>query len=245
MTDAKTKAAATSAVRGRRSASFLNPGLVLDAAMVIIERDGPDALTFRRLGIELKADHTAVLRHFGSKDDLLIALADRLMEEALASFVPSENWRETLLSLARRIRSAALAHPGVAVLVAARPPRQAEVLRAADAAIGALRQAGLSARDAAMYYLVLADASMAAAAYEAAIVSLDSGAREGDQRAWRRQYLTASPQKYPHLASAAQHLADVNDQDEFETLIGLLLDAVELRAQTHTGNAGETERGGT
>ncbi|WP_234442959.1 TetR/AcrR family transcriptional regulator [Streptomyces cellulosae] len=231
MTDAKTNVAATAPARGRRSASFLNPGLILDAAMAIIERDGPDGLTFRRLGISLKADHTAVLRHFGSKDDLLIALAGRLMDVALEGFAPEGEWRETLLSLARRVRSAALAHPGVAVLVSARSARRPSVLGAADAAIGALRQAGLSVQDAALYYQVLADTAMAAAAYEAATLNLDSDARDGDELAWRREYLAAPPQRYPHLASAAPHLADIDNEREFEALMGLLLDAVEVRAQ--------------
>ena len=110
--------------RKQRPASFLTPDLILDTAVAVIERDGPEALTFRRLGTELGADHTAVLRHFRSKDDLLLGLAARLVSDALHDFAPSESWRETLASLARRIRAACLQHPGVAVLVAARTSRR-------------------------------------------------------------------------------------------------------------------------
>ncbi|MFI6683240.1 TetR/AcrR family transcriptional regulator [Streptomyces sp. NPDC050485] len=232
MTSAKTDSTgATPARRKRRPASFLTPDLILDTAMTVIETDGPEALTFRRLGADLGADHTAVLRHFGSKDDLLLGLAARLVKDALHDFAPSESWRETLASLARRIRTACLRHPGVAVLVAARTSRRDPEFHGADVVIGALFEAGLRGREAASYYRVLADTALAAGAYEASFNVLDKGAQEGDRLAWHREYLAASPQRYPNLAQVAPYLADIDEEDQFETAIGLFLDAVELRAQ--------------
>jgi TetR/AcrR family tetracycline transcriptional repressor len=232
MTPAKTNSArATSGGRKRRPASFLTPDLILDTAMAVIERDGPEALTFRRLGTDLGADHTAVLRHFRDKDNLLLGLAARLVNDALHDFAPSENWRETLASLARRIRAACLRHPGVAVLVAARTSRREPEFQGADVVIGALLQAGFRGREAASYYRVLADTALAAGAFEASFNVLDAGAQEGDRLAWRREYLMASPQRYPNLAQVAPYLAEIDEEDQFETAIGLFLDAVELRAQ--------------
>ncbi|MET9659983.1 TetR/AcrR family transcriptional regulator [Streptomyces sp. NPDC006510] len=240
MTRAKTKSAeATPAGRTRRSASFLTPDLILDTAMAVIERDGPQALTFRRLGTDLGADHTAVLRHFRGKDDLLLGLAARLVSDALHDFAPSESWRETLASLARRIRAACLHHPGVAVLVATRTSRREPEFQSADVVIGALLQAGLQGREAASYYRVLAEMALAASAFEASFNMLDKAAQEGDRLAWRREYLTASPQRYPNLAQVAPYLAEIDEEDQFETAIGLLLDAVELRAQRARGQGSE------
>ncbi|WP_241745803.1 TetR/AcrR family transcriptional regulator [Streptomyces lydicus] len=232
MTSAKTNSAgATPARRKRRPASFLTSDLILDTAMAVIETDGPEALTFRRLGADLGADHTAVLRHFGGKDDLLLGLAARLVKDALHDFAASESWRETLASLARRIRAACLQHPGVAVLVAGRTSRREPEFHGADVVIGALFEAGLRGREAASYYRVLTDTALAAGAFEAAFNVLDKDAQEGDRLAWRREYLAASPQRYPNLAQVAPYLADIDEEDQFETAIGLFLDAVELRAQ--------------
>ncbi|GAA1899904.1 TetR/AcrR family transcriptional regulator [Streptantibioticus ferralitis] len=231
MTGTGNKTATGTARRGRRSSPFLNAGLILDTAMAVIERDGPEALTFRRLGADLGADHTAVLRHFGSKDELLLALAARLVEEALEGFTAGADWRETLASLARRTRAACRAHPGVAVLVAARTSRRAAEFQGADIVIGALFEAGLQGREAASYYRALVDTALALSAYEASVSVLDERAREGDDQAWQREYLAASPQRYPHLASVAHHLADIDAEDQFETAIGLFIDAIEIRAQ--------------
>lgn len=240
MTRAKTNSAeATPARRKRRPASFLTPDLILDTAMAVIERDGPEALTFRRLGTDLGADHTAVLRYFRGKDDLLLGLAARLVNDALHDFAPSESWRETLASLARRIRAACLRHPGVAVLVAARTSRREPEFQGADVVIGALLEAGFHGREAASYYRALADMALATSAFEASFNVLDKGAQEGDRLAWRREYLMASPQRYPNLAQVAPYLAEIDEEDQFETALGLFLDAVELRAQRARGEGSE------
>ena len=82
---------------------------ILDAAQTVIERDGDTALTFRRLGSELGADPTAAYRYFRSKDDLLLALGDRLLGEAMdaanAQASPDDGWRESLLTLSHELRS--------------------------------------------------------------------------------------------------------------------------------------------
>ncbi|MFI7008423.1 TetR/AcrR family transcriptional regulator C-terminal domain-containing protein [Streptomyces sp. NPDC050145] len=216
--------------RGRPPTTSLNQQVVLDAALALVEREGPDALTLRRLGADLGANHTAVLRHFSGKDEILRGLAERLIEEALEGFAPAAGWRATLESLARRVRVACRAHPQVAVLVASRVSRRTAEFRGADVVIGALRQAGFDDRDAARYYRSLVQTALAVSSYEAAFAALDSRAREGDRLAWRREYLAVPPATYPHLAAAAPYLAEADEDDQFETTLSLLLDAVELRA---------------
>ncbi|MEU6846859.1 TetR/AcrR family transcriptional regulator C-terminal domain-containing protein [Streptomyces sp. NPDC046716] len=216
--------------RGRPPSTSLNQGVILDAALALVDREGPDALTLRRLGADLGANHTAVLRHFAGKDEILLGLAERLIAEAMDGFAPSDGWRHTLESLARRMRAACLAHPRVAVLVATRVARRDAEFHGADVVVGALRRAGFGDRDAARYYRSLVDTSLALAAYEASVVALGSASREGDRLAWRREYLAVSPDRYPDLAAVAPHLAAADEDDQFETTLALLLDAVELRA---------------
>ena len=61
---------------------------ILDAAQEVIDAEGESALTFRRLGTQLDADPTAAYRYFKSKDDLLLALGDRLLGEAMDQLSP-------------------------------------------------------------------------------------------------------------------------------------------------------------
>ncbi|GAA4608988.1 AcrR family transcriptional regulator [Actinoplanes octamycinicus] len=217
--------------RGRPPSTSLNQALILDTALAIVEEHGPDALTLRRLGTELGANHTAVLRHFSSKDEILLGLAERLIERAMDGFVPDAHWRPTLEALARRIRSVCLAHPALAALTATRVSRRAAAFQGADTVIRALRVAGFDDRDAARYYRALVDAALAVSSYEAATAALENTSREGDRLAWGREYLAASPTRYPDLAAVAPYLAQADDDDQFETILGLILDAVEARAK--------------
>ncbi|MQY06700.1 hypothetical protein ACRB68_47950 [Actinomadura sp. RB68] len=199
--------------------------------MAIMERDGADSLTFRRLGTELGVDHTAVLRHFGDKDDLLLAVTDRLLAESLDGFAPSPEWRRTLTDLARRVRRACRVHPHAAALVAGRTARRDAEFAGAEIVIGALRQAGLHGREAASCYRALVDVALAYSAFEAVQLTLPAAAAAGDRRAWSREYLALPPEHYPNIASVAPHLPEVDAEDQFEVALELFLDAVELRAR--------------
>ncbi|MWK40567.1 TetR family transcriptional regulator [Actinomadura sp. J1-007] len=198
--------------------------------MEIMERDGAEALTFRRLGADLGVDHTAVLRHFRGKDDLLLALTHRLLVESLEGFAPSAEWRATLADLARRVRRACRAHPHAAALVAGRTARRDAEFAGADIVLGALLDAGLRGREAASCYRALVDITLAYSAFEATQLTLSDDAMAGDRGAWRRDYLALPPDRYPNIAAVAPHLADVDAEDQFEVALELFLDAVELRA---------------
>jgi TetR/AcrR family tetracycline transcriptional repressor len=222
--------AAPRPVRRRRSLGFLTPEVIMDAAMALMEREGSEALTFRRLGTELGVDHTAVLRHFGGKDDLLLALTDRLLAESLDGFVASGDWRRTLTDLARRVRRACRAHPHSAALVAGRTSRGAAEFAGAEIVLGALLQAGLHSREAASCYRALVDTALAYSTYEAVHLTLPESARARDHEAWSREYRALPADRYPSIAAVSEHLAEADAEDQFETALALFLDAVELRA---------------
>ncbi|MEU6459766.1 TetR/AcrR family transcriptional regulator [Streptomyces sp. NPDC047065] len=182
----------------------MNQDLILDAAFALVERGGSEALTLRRLGADLGANHTAVPRHFASKDETPRGLADRLIARAMEDFVPAGGWRETLETLARRMRTVCVAHPRVAVPVATRIARRGAEFHGADVVIGALRTAGFNDSDAARYYCSVVDTIPALAAYEACDANLSKAPREGDQRSWRRrEHLAIPPDRYPDFAAVA------------------------------------------
>ncbi|MDQ0648032.1 TetR/AcrR family tetracycline transcriptional repressor [Microbacterium natoriense] len=228
--------------RGPRSGHPLTKAVIIDAAMLIVEQGGANALTLRRLGAELGTDHTAVLRHFRGKDQIILGLAERLMSEALSEFEPGSGWRATLSQLARQVRQTCIRHPSVAVLAAMRVSRSPDEFRGADIVIAALSQVGLRGRKAALIYRTITDLALAAGSYEAAMLTLDESARDGDREALRREYLLASPRDYPHLAAVAQFLADVDDEEQFETALELILDGIEVHAARVAGSS-ETSPG--
>src|SRR5690349_12341659 len=87
--------------RPTRTGVILEPVMIIDAALRLIEAPGGNALTVRRLGVELGADPSAIYRYFRDMDALLIAIADRLISETLADFEPGADWRESLREMGR------------------------------------------------------------------------------------------------------------------------------------------------
>ncbi|MFB7718480.1 TetR/AcrR family transcriptional regulator [Nocardia sp. NPDC056100] len=225
------KPSASAAPRRRRSLGYLTPELIVDAAMTVMERDGADALTFRQLGTELGVDHTAILRHFRNKDELLLALANKLIATALDGLAPSSDWRQTLRDLAGRVRLACHHHPQVAVVVAGRTSRRDAEFAGAEIVIGALLQAGLHGRAAASTYRALVEVALAYSAFEAVLLTVPGDDLEGDRTAWSREYAALPADRYPSIAAVSSHLADVEQEDQFEFALEMLLDAIELRVQ--------------
>src|SRR5215468_6808623 len=87
--------------RGLRRGS-LTPDLIVKESLKLLDDKGLEGFSMPKLGRALGADPTAVYRHFPSKDDLVLAIADQLIEDSIAGFSPQDCWVETLAESARR-----------------------------------------------------------------------------------------------------------------------------------------------
>jgi AcrR family transcriptional regulator len=95
-------------------------GVVLAAALDIIDRDGAEALSMRRLARALNRDPMILYRHAPNK----AALLDGVVETVLAQLTvdaTDPDWASQLRSVARNYRALALAHPHVVPLLVTRP----------------------------------------------------------------------------------------------------------------------------
>lgn len=89
---------------------------VLEAALNVVDAEGLDALTMRRLGNELDVDPMTVHHHAKGKDGLLDGLAELLWEE-IDPPPETEDASEVLRALARSIRELFHRHPEAAPLL--------------------------------------------------------------------------------------------------------------------------------
>ncbi|GAA2910777.1 TetR/AcrR family transcriptional regulator [Streptosporangium fragile] len=206
---------------------------IVTACLELVEGGGPGALTFRAIGRRLGVDATAVYRHFRDKDDLVLALADRLYEEALAGFAPSDDWAETLRDVVLRIHRAFAGHPQAALLAATRSTRREAEFRAIEILLDALRRAGFGPEEAARYERVLGDYALAWAAFTASFAMLPKEVREADASA-PLVYAAQSLERYPRLAECARHLPPVAES-QFETALEILLTGLRVSSRPPAG----------
>src|ERR1700733_3531721 len=91
--------------------------LLVRESLRLLDEDGVAGFSLPKLGRALGADPTAIYRHFASKDDLVLAIAEAMTEDALPGVEPSECWTGPLREIARRARRTCLAHPAAASLI--------------------------------------------------------------------------------------------------------------------------------
>jgi AcrR family transcriptional regulator len=134
--------------------------LVLATALELIDRDGVDALSMRRLAAALGRDPMILYRHAPSK----AALLDGVVETVLAQLHvdPADpDWTAQLRAVARSYRVLALAHPNVVPLLVTRPLatplalRPHGTLRPLEDLLALLTSAGFSGPDALHIYRAL------------------------------------------------------------------------------------------
>ncbi len=215
--------------RGLRRGS-LSPELIVKESLRLLDAGGTDGFSLPKLGRALGADPTAVYRHFASKDDLILAIADHLIEEAMTGLSPQPCWVDTLADSARRLRRTYHAHPAAASLSACRTTQRRAEMKIVDIIIGAVLDAGFEGAEAALIYRAFGDFSLAWAGGEADFLALDERSQQSDRAAWTRAYLAVDPAEHPHIWQVRRELPGVDDNAIFETILSLVLDGLIARA---------------
>lgn len=94
--------------------------MVLAAALRIIDDDGVEGLSMRRLGRALHRDPMALYRHAPNKTAVLDGVAEMVFEQLTVD--PTDpDWAGQLRRVAHDFRALALAHPHVVPLLVTRP----------------------------------------------------------------------------------------------------------------------------
>jgi len=134
--------------------------VVLAAALEIIDRDGAEALSMRRLARALDRDPMILYRHAPNKAALLDGVAETVL--ARLDVDPSDpDWVGQLRTVARSYRALALAHPHVVPLIVTRPLatplglRPPGTLRPLEGILALLTRAGFSGPEALHVYRAL------------------------------------------------------------------------------------------
>ncbi|WP_197060939.1 TetR/AcrR family transcriptional regulator [Microbacterium mangrovi] len=121
---------------------------VTDAAIGLIERDGLGALTMRRLAAELGCAPMSLYTHVRSRDDLVDAIVDRLIEQLDLHEVPAETWDSAVRRTLGSYRDLAVRSPAAFELLALAPYDTSPVAPHLANVLTGLEHAGLDAEQA-------------------------------------------------------------------------------------------------
>ena len=181
----------------------------MDAAVALIEAEGPAALTMRRLGSALGVEAMAIYHHFANREELLRAIGDRMLER-LGELDFSADWRDACRRFATVLREVAVAQPATFQLLGMRPLDSPTALRPVERLLGVLITAGFSPIEALGIYRATVSYSRGYALAETTGFTVDAAQFTGRRR------LAELPQKeFPILAGRARELAGLTSDAAF------------------------------
>lgn len=210
----------------RKAPGRLSRELIVDVYLRLVEEDGSDDITLRRLGRELGADATAVYRHFRDKDEILAAAADRLLGQVSRQVPASGGWRGQLRELLLALRRVYLAHPRALLALQLSPTPLDNGFRDIERSICLLREAGLPEDEVPLAYEALETYVIGATVF-------DARATEKSVEGWRQVFAGLPPDQFPHTVSVARSLY-LDFDKAFCYGLDRMLDAIEAAASRRT-----------
>lgn len=216
--------------------------VVVDAAIALVAREGPHALTMRRVGRELGVEAMSLYRYVPSLDALLDQVVDRVVDDMLdtveSELGEADDWRAFLTVQAHGLRRLALAQPQLFPLIAThptaarwvRPPLRS--LRWIEQFLSGLLQRGFGEQGAAAAYrsytsFLLGHLLLEVGARGVSVGPLDESL-DGDVAPPSRQDSQQQlGEAFPAVARLADGLAEAHPDEEFRASLTTLLDHLE------------------
>ncbi|MCP3811135.1 TetR/AcrR family transcriptional regulator [Mycobacteriaceae bacterium Msp059] len=84
---------------------------ILERSLAILDAEGADALTTRRLAAELKISTRTLYQQVGNRDELIRALVSRHFSALRLEFREHRDWETTVLQWCKGLHDALRAHP--------------------------------------------------------------------------------------------------------------------------------------
>lgn len=203
---------------------------IVAAAARLIEEEGLEGLTMRRLAARCGSKPMSLYRHVATKEDVVRAVVERELGDVALPDTEGLSWRDAIIRVVVHLHGAFLEHPRLPEVLALQHADALAVHRGTEVVLRSLRTAGLDDEDAARTL--------------AAIVALGTGfvqraaevRRHADAAGGRLERLRGlSEEEFPHLVGLADVIVAADAEADLEDALGLLLDGVERRLERRAG----------
>jgi len=217
--------------RDRPAKAPLSVEVVVDAALAILQSDGLDAVTMRRVATALDTGPSTLYVYVHGREGLLRAMLDRVLAGVELEPPDPARWRAQLHALLARMRAALTAHPGIAAMTLVESPTTPAVLDLVENLLSILLAGGIGAQDAAWacdVFVLLATG----AAREDDVRNRgrdDEGRREQAERVYGT-FAGLPPERFPFLVAHAAQLVAGDGEERFRFAVDVALDGMLARA---------------
>jgi AcrR family transcriptional regulator len=215
---------------------------VLAEALRLVDDEGLEALTMRRLGTRLGVEAMSLYNHVDGKAGLQAGIVGLLWDEVDRSLTDDEGWRDSLRSLARSLRALAIDHPHAFSLLMSASAFAEPMLRALGRGLAVLRDAGFGdERSSKTLNAVVGYAAgygaMEISCFAAGYAGSDGSAQRDDLVELTQALPPSTP---PKLVRVARDTCMCNVDEQFEFGLEALLAGLDPDCETIAPPAGGT-----
>lgn len=215
---------------------------IVEAALRVLDREGMDGLSMRKVADELGTGPASLYWHIRNKEHLLQLLFERVTEEVQLPEPDPSRWQEQLKDLGRQMRQVMKRYRDVARLSLGRIPGGPTIALTTEWLFDLLRPVGIPDRVIA-YLGDLAGLYVGAYAFEESLgLSSPTGEDLPPEKiiAMLREYvLSLPPERFPHTLSAVDALFTGSPDERFEFGLDIIIRGLETYAGSHVSEEGE------
>jgi AcrR family transcriptional regulator len=219
----------------RRDQPSLSRDQIVKAALELLDGEGLDGLSMRRLGTRLGAGATSLYWHVANKNELLELALDEVLPEVIVPDAREIGWRAAATAYAQSLRMMIFRHPWTVPLFGNGPMLGPNAVAHLDRVLALFEHAGFAGMDLEYAQAALVDYVVGSAGTEAVWQSSQTraGVTAEDWMASLEPYLQRLSTTYPRLHA---HLTATWTQDDdtvmggrFAFALDALLDGLAMR----------------
>jgi AcrR family transcriptional regulator len=210
---------------------------VIEAALHLMDTEGLEAVSMRRVGRELGVEAMSLYNHVQDKEDLLDGIREHVLSEFLDPGTEGD-WEERARQAARSWRHIMRAHPNMLILIseAKRFSMTPPSMRPTETALRLLREVGLSDEDAVKAFCALGGFIVGFVMFEIGVERSTDPA--SDAPSPERLTAALDTDEFPCFLSSLPHLMKGDIDERFEYGLDLLIAGI--RSKTKVAGAAET-----
>jgi AcrR family transcriptional regulator len=215
--------------RDRPAKPPLSEEAIVDAALAILQTEGLDAVSMRRVARALDTGASSLYVYVPNREGLLSLMFDRVIAEIELEPPDPSRWRAQLHSLLLRMHQALIAHPGIAALTLTDPATTETMLAFIENLLGILLAGGVDVQDAAW-------------ACDTVVLLVTGAAHEEEMRRGNANnpqqqidelsnlFSQLPPEQFPLISAHATEMLAGDSEERFRFAVDLIVDGLVARA---------------
>jgi AcrR family transcriptional regulator len=204
---------------------------ILETALEIVDREGLEELSMRRLASELGVSAMSLYNHVPNKDALLEGITEKLLSEINLGAIETQDWAEGLKTGFRLFRKLLLEHPNALPCIENKPVVTPDAFRPIELSLSLLVQAGFSPPEALFAHWTLVGYTIGHVSFQ---VNNPMGNPQGAEELMVMKLQRLPREEFPNLTAALPHTITRDFGEAFEFGLETVIAGLKAKLQATT-----------